>query len=74
MTDAQADTTSMDKQWRLAAAVREACIRAALDGYQDARADGLCYEGAWECAIAAVRSLKLKTVVENAFVQKEGGS
>jgi hypothetical protein len=51
-----------DEQCRLAEAVRQACLQAALAGYEDARMSGLCYEGAWECAIDAIRTLKLETV------------
>jgi hypothetical protein len=36
-----------------AEAVRQACIEAALAAYADARLDGLCHEGAWECAVDA---------------------
>jgi hypothetical protein len=30
-------------------AVRNACVQAALDGYERAQIAGLCQEGAWEC-------------------------
>ena len=33
---------------QLAAAVRSACVQAALDGYERAQIAGLCQEGAWE--------------------------
>jgi hypothetical protein len=42
---------------RIAEAVRAACVAAALDGYERARMDGLCDEGALEVALDAVRSL-----------------
>lgn len=29
---------------------------AALTAYQDARMDGLCHEGAWECALEVLRA------------------
>jgi len=41
-------------------AVREACIRAAVDAYEDAGIQGLCAEGRWEAAIAAIRRLDLQ--------------
>lgn len=50
---------------RLAAAtaVRDACVQAALTAYENARMDGLCHEGAWECAVDAMRSLPVETVI-----------
>lgn len=48
---------------RLAEAVREACIAAALDAHEQAGISGLCQEGRWEAAIEAVRSLDLQAVL-----------
>jgi hypothetical protein len=48
---------------RIAEDVRAACLAAALDAYEQASMRGLCHEGAWECAIGAIRSLKLQEVV-----------
>ena len=47
----------------LAQEVREACLRAALDGYELAGLSGLCAEGRWEMAIDAIRALDLGSVV-----------
>lgn len=47
----------------LANAVRHACIKTALAAYEDARMSGLCHEGAWECAVDAMRSLDLASMV-----------
>lgn len=44
---------------QLAAAVRHACVLAAQDGYERAQIAGLCQEGAWECAVDAMRMLML---------------
>ncbi|HXH04597.1 MAG TPA: hypothetical protein VNN09_14940 [Candidatus Competibacteraceae bacterium] len=41
----------------LAEAVRDACVQAALETYEQAGIAGLCQEGRWECAVAALRSL-----------------
>ena len=49
---------------QVAAAVRNACVRAALDGYEQAQIAGLCQEGAWECAVDAMRKLDLKSILE----------
>lgn len=43
--------------------VRNACIEAALDGYEDASISGLCGEGALEVAISAMRRLSLEEVI-----------
>jgi hypothetical protein len=59
-----------DETHRLAQTVRDACIRAALDGYERAGLGGLCEEGRWEMAIDAIRSLDLGAVVSG--VQADG--
>lgn len=48
---------------QLAGAVREACIAAALAGYEEAGVSGLCHEGRWECAISAMRMVDLDAVL-----------
>ncbi|MDZ4254812.1 MAG: hypothetical protein U1A72_19750 [Sulfuritalea sp.] len=50
---------------QLAAAVRNACIQAALDGYERAQIAGLCHEGAWECAVDAIRMVDLGTILQD---------
>ena len=47
----------------LAEIVRQACIRAALEGYDHAAMSGLCHEGAWEAAISAMKMLDLEVVL-----------
>jgi hypothetical protein len=59
----QKETISAEQR-RLAEAVRAACIRAALAGYEDAGLSGLCHEGAWERAIDAIRELKLEAIIQ----------
>jgi hypothetical protein len=54
----------LSEQRRLAEAVRAACVRAAMAGYEDASLSGLCHEGAWERAIDAIRELKLEAVIQ----------
>ncbi|MBI3095629.1 MAG: acetyltransferase [Rhodocyclales bacterium] len=49
---------------QLAAAVRAACIQAALDGYEQAQIAGLCHEGAWECAVDAIRRLEIDVILQ----------
>ena len=48
----------------LANVVRAACIQAALDGYEQAQIAGLCQEGAWECAVDAMRKLDLEAILQ----------
>lgn len=52
-----------DAARRLAHAVRDACVRAALEGYEQAGLSGLCAEGRWEMAVDAMRSMELDAVV-----------
>ena len=47
----------MDDPERLAAVVRDACVREALRAYEDAGLQGLCGEGRWEYAVQALRAL-----------------
>lgn len=53
-----------DEALRLARAVRAACVRAVLEGYEQARMDGLCNEGALEVALDAVRGMDLAPLIE----------
>jgi len=60
------ETTAMGEQdlkRRLAEAVRDACLKAARKAYENAGVSGLCEEGRWECAFAAIRSLDLEAVI-----------
>ena len=52
-----------ERERRLAEVVREACIAAALTGYEEAGMSGLCHEGRWECAISAMRVIDLDALV-----------
>jgi hypothetical protein len=45
---------------QLAEAVRSACVRVAVEAYEDAGLQGLCEEGRWEAAIGALQSLDLR--------------
>ncbi len=55
----------MNEQERadLAQRVREACVTAAIDGYENAAMAGLCGEGALEAAISAIRRLDIAVVL-----------
>jgi hypothetical protein len=39
-------------------AVYHPTLKAALAAYEQARLDGLCHKGAWECALETLRSLR----------------
>jgi len=43
----------------LAEKVRQTCIQAAKAGFEQARMDGLCVEGAVETAVSAMQNLNL---------------
>ena len=64
-------TTALEERRQLAERVRRACIEAALAGYEHAAISGLCHEGAWECAISAMRVVDLGAIAE-ASVQEDG--
>jgi hypothetical protein len=43
-------------------AVRAACLDAAIEAYEDAGIRGLCADGRWEAALAAIRHVDLSRV------------
>ncbi len=64
--NAMQETAAMgeqDSKRRLAEAVREACLKAAREGYESAGISGLCEDGRWECAVNAIRSLDIEAVI-----------
>lgn len=60
------DNLSITQKRRLAEAVRSACLQASLEAYERAAMSGLCREGAWECAVDAMRALDLEDVISRA--------
>jgi len=67
----------MDAHMQTAEVVRQACIAAALQAYEDAGVSGLCHEGRWEYAVDAMRGLPLRPLVQALLLKaeaKEGGS
>lgn len=52
-----------DSRRRLAQVVRDACIEAARQGYENAAISGLCEEGALEAALGAIHMLDLDAVL-----------
>ena len=49
---------------KLAEQIQQACIQAALEGYEHAGISGLCEEGRLEVAISEMRMLDLATLVK----------
>ena len=54
----------MDVHMQMAEAVRQACITAVLQAYDEAGVSGLCHEGRWEYAVDAMRGLPLRPLIE----------
>ncbi len=57
------------EEQRIAQLVKDACIRAVLEGYENAAMSGLCHEGAWEAAISAIRMLDLETILKETLIE-----
>lgn len=53
---------------RIAQVVKDACLQAALEGYEYAAMSGLCHEGAWEAAISAIRMLDVETTFKEKLI------
>lgn len=53
-----------DPTRRLVETIRAACLEAALAAYEDAGIRGLCADGRWEAALAAIRHLDLSGDLE----------
>ena len=43
----------------LAKRIRDACLEAALQAYEDAGVQGLCAEGRWEAPVGALKTVEL---------------
>ena len=43
----------------LAKRIRDACLEAVLQAYEDAGIQGLCAEGRWEVAVGALKTVEL---------------
>jgi hypothetical protein len=54
----------MDVHMQMAEAVRQACLAAALQAYDDAGVSGLRHEGRWAYAVDAMRGLPLRPLIE----------
>jgi PAS domain S-box-containing protein len=61
---AAAEETAQENARQSADLVRQACLAAALQAYEDAGLSGLCAEGRWEAALDALRSVPLRPLVD----------
>jgi len=57
------DFSANQEKHRIAEAVKTACLKAAVEAYEHAQMSGLCHEGAWDCALDAIRGLDVETVL-----------
>jgi hypothetical protein len=48
----------------LAERIRDACLKAAREGFRDALMSGLCSEGAMEAAISSMQKLDLEKIIQ----------
>lgn len=64
----------MNDPHKLAEAVRQACLDAALRAYQDAGISGLCQEGRWDYAVDAIKSVDLAAVLKQADESPDRGA
>jgi hypothetical protein len=49
----------------LAKRIRDKCVEAALQAYEDAGMQGLCAEGRWEAAVGALRTVDLAPLLRD---------
>ena len=54
-----------ERERRIAERVRDACVRALLDGYENASMSGLCHEGAFEVAVGNLREMDPATLLHD---------
>lgn len=59
-----------EQLWRLATVVRDSCFSAAVTAYEDASIDGLCHDGAWECALEALRGLDFESIITKSIAER----
>ncbi len=64
MAEELADRIEDGEKRRVAKAVKQACIEAALLAYEDAGISGLCQQGALENALDAIRMLDVRAVID----------
>ena len=70
MTSSGSEKQLPEVEVEIASAVREACLKVALDAYENAQMDGLCHEGAWEVAVGAIQALDVERVVRSIIAEE----
>ena len=53
----------------LAKRIRDACLQAALQAYEDAGMQGLCAEGRWEAVVGALKTVELAPLLRELKVK-----
>jgi hypothetical protein len=64
----RADSATSATLSSLAESIRRAVVGAGAAAYEDAGIQGLCAEGRWEAAVAAMRSVDLAPLIRGAGV------
>jgi hypothetical protein len=59
------DYLSKQNRLRIAEATRGACLKVAIEAYEDAKIRGVCQEGAWDLAVDSMKSLNVEQVLES---------
>jgi hypothetical protein len=65
------DKPKNDEIVPVAEKVKLECINAALEAFTSASEDGLCCEGAWECAVEAMRNLNTLEIINRYNSKKD---
>ncbi|MCL5029681.1 MAG: hypothetical protein M1480_11780 [Bacteroidetes bacterium] len=51
----------------LAQLIKKECVKTAIEAYETASQNGICHEGAWECAVDSMKSMKVDEII-NSFL------
>ena len=57
---------------QIAKRIKDECIRTAVESYETASRDGLCCEGAWECAVDSMRNISPSVIISRENALKKG--
>ena len=57
-------TTSEERKRALAERVKQACLSAAREGFEDAELSGLCREGCIEAALSAIEMVDVDSLLD----------
>jgi hypothetical protein len=66
------ENTGISEIVLIAEKIKNACIRTALESFESASNDGICCEGAWECAIDAIKNINtLEILIHDEQLRKD---